>query len=232
MNITHRTSFGGLLTQTDDDPNTRAELTRQTRRLLIPIALVAGSIAFWSATAPLSGAVVAIGQLKVELNRKTVQHQEGGIVREILVRDGQRVMAGQPLIVIGDVRSDSELKVLQDQLRGARIRMSRAEAEAALQSHFKVPPDLVGLPEAAGDLAREQAFFTARRRTLDEQTAALEKQISEAHTQAGALGRQIAATENSTGFASEELEINNKLVREGFISRARMLQLQRSESDY
>jgi len=130
------------------------------------------------------------------------------------------------------VRSDSELKVLQDQLRGARIRMSRAEAEAALQSHFKVPADLVGLPEAAGDLAREQAFFTARRRTLDEQTSALEKQISEAHTQAGALGRQIAATENSTGFASEELEINNKLVREGFISRARMLQLQRSESDY
>ncbi|MFL6816637.1 MAG: HlyD family type I secretion periplasmic adaptor subunit [Bradyrhizobium sp.] len=232
MNIAPRLSFGGLLAQTDDDPNTRAELFRQTRRLLIPLALVAGSIAFWAASAPLSGAVVANGQLKVELNRKTVQHQEGGIVREILVRDGQRVLAGQPLVVIGDVRSDSELKVLQDQLRGARIRMSRAEAEAALQLHFKVPSDLLGLPEAAGDLAREQAFFIARRRTLDEQTTALERQISEAHTQVAALSTQIAATENSAGFATEELEINDKLVREGFISRARMLQLQRSASDY
>jgi len=232
MDITHRISFGGLLAQTDDDPVTRTELSRQTLRLVIPIALVAGSIAFWSATAPLSGAVVASGQLKVELNRKTVQHQEGGIVREILVRDGQRVLAGQALVVIGDVRSDSELKLLQDQLRAARIRLSRAEAEAALQSSFKGPADLVGLPEAAGDLAREHAFFAARRRTLDEQIAALEKQIGDAHSQAGALGRQIAATEDSTRFASEELEINNKLVREGFISRARMLQLQRNAADY
>ena len=64
----------------------------------------------WSATAPLSGAVVAPAQVKVELNRKTVQHQEGGIVREILVRDGQKVRAGEPLVVVGDVRSDAELE--------------------------------------------------------------------------------------------------------------------------
>src|SRR6185369_9523850 len=86
-----------LLAQADHDPGTRAELGTQTRRMMLPIALAAGLIAFWSAMAPLSGAVVATGQVKVELNRKTVQHQEGGIVREILVRDGQHVRAGQAL---------------------------------------------------------------------------------------------------------------------------------------
>ena len=62
-----------------------------------------------SSLAPLSGAIVATGKLKVELNHKTVQHKEGGIVREILVRDGELVAAGAPLIVIGDVRNDAEL---------------------------------------------------------------------------------------------------------------------------
>lgn len=167
-----------------------------------------------------------------ELNRKTIQHQEGGIVREILVRDGQHVRAGEALIVVGDVRSDSELSLLQDQLRAARIRSARAEAEASLQAHFALPADLAGQPQASGHLAREQALFNARRRTLDEQVVALEKQIREANAQGVALQSQIAATENSARYSSEELEINNKLVRDGFISRARMLELQRGVSDY
>jgi HlyD family type I secretion membrane fusion protein len=232
MKAAHPMSFAALLTQDDNDPDARAELARQTRRMLWPLAIVVGLIALWSATAPLSGAVVASGQVKVELNRKTVQHQEGGIVREILVRDGQRVRAGQPLVVVGDVRSDSELSLLQDQLRAARIRSARAEAEAALQSHFSAPADLAGQADAAEHLAREHALFTARRRTLDEQIAALEKQIREAHAQAAALEGQIAATETSAKLSAEELEMNNRLVREGFINRTKLLELQRGASDY
>ena len=225
-------SFAALLAQADHDPGTRAELGTQTRRMMLPIALAAGLIATWSATAPLSGAVVANGQVKVELNRKTVQHQEGGIVREILVRDGQRVRSGQPLVVVADVRSESELNLLRDQLRAARVRSARAEAEAALRPRFSAPADLAEESEAAGHLAREHALFAARRRTLDEQIAALDKQIREAHAQAGALESQIAATENSARLSAEELEINNKLVRDGFISRTHILDLQRGESDY
>ncbi len=232
MKANQSMTFASLLSQNDGDPKTRSELLRQTRRMLLPLALVAGLVAAWSVTAPLSGAVVANGQVKVELNRKTVQHQEGGIVREILVRDGQHVRAGQPLVVVGDVRSDSELSLLQDQLRAARVRSARAEAEASLQVRFALPVDLAGQPEAAGHFAREHTLFTARRRTLDEQVVALEKQIREANAQAAALESQIAATENSARYSTEELEINNKLVREGFISRARMLELQRGASDY
>ncbi len=191
MKTIHSASFAALLAQGGNDPNARAELVRQTRHMLLPLAVVAGLIALWSAMAPLSGAVVANGQLKVELNRKTVQHQEGGIVREILVRDGQRVSAGQPLVVVGDVRSDSELSLLQDQLRAARIRSVRAEAEASLQARFTAPADIARQHDAAEHLAREHALFTARRRTLDEQIAALQKQIREAHAQAAALETQL-----------------------------------------
>ena len=92
--------------------------------------------------APLAGAVVAPAQVKVELNRKTVQHQEGGIVREILVREGQAVRAGEALLVVGDLRTDAELALLQDQRRAARLRGARASAEAALSAAMAVPPDL------------------------------------------------------------------------------------------
>lgn len=232
MKTTHSATFATLLAQGGDDPNSRAELVRQTRRMLLPLAVVAGLIALWSAMAPLSGAVVANGQVKVELNRKTVQHQEGGIVREILVRDGQKVSAGQPVVVVGDVRSDSELSLLQDQLRAARIRSARAEAEAALQSRFIAPADLAGQPDAVEHLTRERTLFAARRRTLDEQIGALQKQIGEAHAQARALETQIGATETSARLSAEELEMNNRLAREGFISRTRLLGFQRATSDY
>jgi HlyD family type I secretion membrane fusion protein len=183
----------------------------------------------WIVAAPLSGAVIAAGKLKVELNRKTVQHQEGGIVQRILVRDGDLVRAGQPLIVVSDVRNDAELNMLRDQLRAERIRNARASAEAVLATKFQPPADLA---DASDDLARETALFAARRRTLDEQIASLEAQARDSRTQAAALTSQIQTTGASAKLAAEELEINDKLVRQGYVQRARLLQLQRDESDY
>eukprot|EP01038_Epipyxis_sp_PR26KG_P017686 gene17686-24629_t len=92
--------MAALLDAEDADGKGEVNGTRATwRRLagqgLLPVALIAAAVAAWSAAAPLAGAVVAPAQVKVELNRKTVQHQEGGIVREIRVREGQRVRAGR-----------------------------------------------------------------------------------------------------------------------------------------
>ncbi len=225
-------TFASLLVSSEPDSHAAAELRRQRRHVLIPLAVAFGLLVAWSSAAPLSGAVIAEGQLKVEMNRKTVQHQEGGIVRQILVRDGELVRAGQPLIVVGDVRKDSELSLLLDQLGAERIRNARASAEASFESGFQSPTDLADSPQAIEHLAREQALFAARKRTLDEQIASLDVQIGDARRQAEALSGQIAATENSARLAAEELQINEKLARDGYVQRARVLQLQREESDY
>src|SRR5574341_1833637 len=71
------------------------------------VVALAVAVAAWAALAPVSGAVIAPGAVKVDMNRKTVQHQEGGIVGEILVRDGSKVKAGQNLILLKDVRVDA-----------------------------------------------------------------------------------------------------------------------------
>jgi HlyD family type I secretion membrane fusion protein len=218
-------SFADLLD--DNEPDAQRELRHQRRRIYIPLAAVGGLIALWCIAAPLSGAIVANGQLKVELNRKTVQHQEGGIVREILVRNGEKVRAGQPLVVIGDVRTDAELSLLQEQLRAERIRNQRAAAEAALQAKFQVSE-----PQAGEAFEREHELFAARRRTLDEQISSLNLQTREAQEQAAALQAQVEATQQALQLTSEELQLNERLVKDGFVQRARLIQLQRAEADY
>jgi HlyD family type I secretion membrane fusion protein len=223
-------SFAELLAAPGLDAGTRSVVRGQVLRAAAPLAIVVALGGLWAAAAPLSGAIVAPAQIKVELNRKTVQHQEGGIVREILVRDGQQVRAGDPLLVVGDVRPNAELSLLQGLIHAERIRQARAAAEAALEPRFAVSGDLA--QAASEPLARERALFAARRRTLDEQIASLHAQIREAQAQATALASQIAATETSTRLADEELEINAKLAEQGYVQRTRVLALQRGAADY
>jgi HlyD family type I secretion membrane fusion protein len=225
-------TFAAMLTLSEVDPHAAAELRRQRRFMLIPLGVTVALLALWAVAAPLSGAVIAPGKLKVELNRKTVQHQEGGIVRKILVRDGEQVRSGQALILIGDVRNDAELSLLLDQLHAERIRNARATAEAALAPRFSAPTDLDSVPTLGEHIARESALFEARQRTLNQQIVSLEAQTRDARAQAAALTKQIETTAASAKLAAQELEINEKLVREGYVQRARLLQLQRDESDY
>jgi HlyD family type I secretion membrane fusion protein len=227
-----RSTLATLLARGGADGQAPAELRRLKRQAWVPLAVTAGLLALWAGMAPLSGAIVATGRIKVELDHKTVQHKEGGIVRSVLVRDGDLVRAGQPLIVIGDVRNDAELSLLLDQLDAERIRSARATTEAALGTTFTPPASLGGSPNAGEHVASETALFSARRRTLDEQVAALEAQVRDAQLQAAALEQQIEATERSAALATEELALNERLARDGFVQRARVLELQREEADY
>jgi len=206
--------------------------SRALRAVLIPLALVTAVMAAWAALAPLSGAVIAAARIKVELERKTVQHREGGIVREIRVRNGQTVRAGDVLVVVDDVRSDAELSLLQDQQRAERVRQVRVNAETTLARGFEVDASLAGDPDIVEHLTRERAQFDARRRTLDEQLSALEAQAREARAQATALNSQIASVGAAGKLAAEELELNEKLVKDGYVPRARLLPLQRADADY
>ncbi|MBW8906312.1 MAG: biotin/lipoyl-binding protein, partial [Betaproteobacteria bacterium] len=130
------------------------------------MALGLAGLGMWAAFAPLSGAVIAPGFVKVDMNRKVVQHQEGGIVKQILVRDGDRVQHGQTLMVLEDVRVDATIDLLKGQLDGERAKAARLEAERALQPAIAVPRELeprAAEAKVAEILQREQSLFRARR---------------------------------------------------------------------
>jgi HlyD family type I secretion membrane fusion protein len=225
------TTLADLLTQAAPDHDNRREWRGHARRLLLPVVLAAALLGAWSAAAPLAGAVIAPASVKVELKRKTVQHQEGGIVREILVRDGQSVRAGDPLLVIGDMRHEADLRLLQDQLRAARARVARAEAESRVAPRFEAPEGLNDAA-AAGHVARERSVFDAHRQALNEQSSLVQGQIQQALAQVAALESQIAATGVSGKLSEEELAINQSLASQGFVNRTRLIGLQRTAADY
>ena len=186
-------------------------------RLAAVASLVAagGLLVVWAGRSPLSGAVVATARLRADLGHKTVRHEEGGIVRSILVRDGDLVHAGQPLIVIGVVRNDAEVRLLLDQLQRERIRSARAATEAALGARFEPSADIGRSTKAAEHFAREAALFAARRRTLDERVASLAARVRDTHAQAAALNARIAqARSHYQQLAADEARESAARIRE------------------
>jgi HlyD family type I secretion membrane fusion protein len=186
----------------------------------------------WAALAPLSGAVIAPGYVKVDLNRKVVQHQEGGIVRAIRVRDGDKVKEGQELVLLDDVRIDAQLDLLRTQLDGERAKAARLEAERSYAAKPKFPKDIAEQPRLTEIVERESSLFRARRDAVETQVALLRSQIKEAVQEAAALSEQIAAEERALKFQREELTANERLVEQGYVQRTRILTLQRAVAEY
>jgi len=171
----------------------------------------------------------------VDLNRKVVQHQEGGIVREIRVRDGDRVKQGQPLVVIEDVRVDATLDMLSIQLIAERAKAARLAAEAAFAPKVIFPADIVrresGL-KVVEVLERERALFRSRRDSIDSQVNQLRVQIRETQSETAALTEQIAAEERAIQLQKEELKANEELLRQNYVQKTRVLTLQRAVAEY
>lgn len=221
-------SLALLLSGAAPDDAQRRCLRRMRAQMLVPLAAAVAGFVLWSATAPLSGAVVAPGQVQSELGRKVVQHQEGGIVRELLVRQGQVVRRGEALLVVGDVRNDALLDLLRKQAAAEALRVARSRAELALAARFDPPNDDASTPEA---VERERQLFDSRRQTLLEQLAALQSQSREAQARIGALRAQAQSAERAVQLAREELGMNLELVQSGFVQKSRMIGFERNVAD-
>jgi HlyD family type I secretion membrane fusion protein len=192
-------------------------------------------LGLWAAFAPLSGAVIAPGFVKVDMNRKVVQHQEGGIVKQILVRDGDRVQHGQTLMVLEDVRVDATIDLLKGQLDGERAKAARLEAERAVLPAVAVPRELEQRatdPKVAEILQREQSLFRARREALDSQILLLRRQIEQAEEEAIALRQQIAAEGRAIKLQRDELKANENLLKQGYVQKTRIMGLERAVAEY
>ena len=232
MSTPDSSPFTALLAAPGLEPDARAALRRQALRALAPLVLVLALGALWAAVAPLSGAVVAPAQIKVELNRKTVQHQEGGIVREILVRDGQQVRAGEPLLVVGDVRSDAELSLLQGPAPRRADRARRAPtAEAALEPRFDRRPRTSRARQPSTSRASARCSPRAGGRSTSRSPRCRRRSARRRRRPRRSRPRSPPPKPRRR-LADEELEINEKLARDGFVQRTRVLALQRGAADY
>jgi HlyD family type I secretion membrane fusion protein len=224
-----------MTAMTAADRAERAELTRIARNGALVVALGILVMGGWLVAAPLSGAVIAAGFVKVDMNRKVVQHQEGGIVKQLLVRDGERVKAGQVLVVIEDVKLDATLDLLRTQHDGERAKAARLEAERAMSPAVKFPAELVARkdePKVVEFLQRESTLFKARREALDTQVALLRRQIQQTAQEVKALTDQIAAEARALKLQKDELATNQSLLEKGYVQKTRLMQLERQVAEY
>ncbi len=212
---------------------------RQARRLIVAgigaIALAIFTMLAWAWWAPLSGSIVAAGMVKVDSNRKTVQHRDGGIVSRILVREGDHVAAGQALVELADTRIDATFDMTASQLDAQRIKQSRLEAERDMVAHWKSPAAYQARlrePRIADLVAREAALFSARRSALDAQMRTVERQVEEAAAEASAREREHESVVVALAHMQEELAVNESLLEQHYVDKTRVLALRRNVAEY
>ena len=201
--------------------------------------IVLGAVApltAWMAIAPLSMAVVAPAFVKVDLNRRPVQHLEGGIVRTVLVRDGQRVNAGDAVLILGDVSVDAEKNRLNFRAHVEQVGIARLDAEQSRAATIRFPQPLLDAAKRDSRvqeaIAKEESLFRARRDSLVSETALLATQRDRITQEIAALRGQISQVEASLALQRSELETNRKLLKDGFISPARIVQIEAIVADY
>lgn len=197
---------------------------------LIIIAIFFVGFGGWAALAPLAGAIIVPGTVKVVAYRKTVQHLEGGIVKEILVKAGDRVKQGQPLIILDDIQASAAVDVLRIQLDGALARAVRLRAEKNRQNNVVFPEKLTARrndPNVAAALAAEQGFFVARRQLIDGQASLLRAQNKETQEEIKGHESQLKAIDDYIAYNKEELVINERLYQENFVAYTRLLAFKR-----
>jgi epimerase transport system membrane fusion protein len=202
------------------------------------VVLVAGLLPVlgWLSFAPLASAVVAQAFVKVDLDRRPVQHAEGGLVREVRVRDGQRVEAGEPLLVLGDVAVDADVNRLGYRVLTERASIARLEAEQTSAPRLVFPAELTAAARAdarlAAQLQKEQSLFDARRDALQGQVALLRSQRERIAQEREALRAQVSQAGESMRHQKNELETNRNLLKDGFISATRISQIEATVADY
>jgi HlyD family secretion protein len=214
-------------------PSTRLRSVTLAGNLLV-CGFVLG-LGTWSTFAPLESAAIAVGVVEAESSRKTVQHLEGGIIREILVADGDVVRAGQTLVRLDGTRADVEVQSLRGQLWDAEAREARLRSEQHGDERVSFPTELqkaaTGDPSAAAVMMSQQSIFETRRQVHESQLAVIREKKLQVEKEIEGLKVQETAAEKRADIVRQEVATVELLVSKGLERRPRLLNLQREMAD-
>jgi HlyD family secretion protein len=188
----------------------------------------------WAAYAKLDSAVTATGVVAVESNRKTVQHLEGGIVREILVQEGQRVTEGQLLFKLDPVAPKAGYDLQRNQLDFLLAQEARLVSERDGKSQIEFPAEMQGADHDPANvraaMADQTNQFNERRASLSGQIDILQSKIEQYRTEIGGLKDEQTATQGQLSFINEELVDVRYLLDKNLVQKSRVLALEREKS--
>lgn len=212
------------------DPSLRGPLVAG----IVTIVAFLGTFLAWGFLASLDSAAIATGNLIVDSRRKTVQHLEGGILREILVREGDTVKTGQVLMRLDTALAGSAASQLRNQRIAAQAKLARLRAEQGDAKSISFPPELQNAakdPVVAEQISTQQALFTARLQAFESQSSVIDRRIQQSREEITAMrAQQTSSIERLKSF-EEEAEAIRELVEKGYERKPRLLGLQRSAAE-
>ncbi len=187
----------------------------------------------WAATTQLSGAVIAPGKLVVDTNVKKIQHPTGGVVGELLVKEGDKVKQGDVVVRLDGTQARSNLGIVTKALEELAARQARFEAERDNDKTVDFPPELTSRakdPEVARLMSGEQKLFEMRRTARDGQKAQLREQIQQLNLQIEGIQAQEVAKGKELKLLAQELDGVRTLWKQNLVPISRVTQLERDSA--
>ena len=197
------------------------------------IAMTFGVAGVWAAVAKLDKAVIATGFVETETNRKTVQHLEGGIVREILVKEGDHVAEGQVLFRLEQVQAEANNESLRNQLNSALALEARLIAERDGAQEISWPKELkdrLAEPTLSHILDDQVHQFQERRGALEGQKKVLQSRIVQLHTEIDGISIEKSSTDKQTNYINQELVGLRELAGKNLVPVTRVYAMERERT--
>jgi membrane fusion protein, protease secretion system len=214
----------------EEQPEARDDLARVRRTGLAILGIGLCGFLLWAAFAPLDEGVPSPGAVAIDTKRKVVQHLTGGIVREVLVREGEHVREGQRLVRLDDALMRANFEATRHRYLGLRAVQARLVAEQRGADTIANHPELVkeaGDPLITMQMATQQQLFISRGAALRADLQAMQEGIGGQQAMIESYRGQLSHRNAQLGFLREELVQTRGLVQEGYAPRNRQLELER-----
>jgi len=231
-----------MATNTPVDPTEPADTTtpppqdtgRAARVGLWALGVGLGGFLLWAALAPLDEGVPSTGVVAIDTKRKAVQHLSGGIVKQVLVREGDKVSEGQPLVLLDEAAASAAYQAVRQRYLGLRAMQARLLAEQQGRNTLVFHPDLLQAqsdPQIGSQMATQSQLLRSRQASLQAELRSLEENMAGQQAMLQANEAMLVHRRSQLTSVQEELRHTQGLVQEGYAPRNRQLELERMVAD-
>lgn len=194
------------------------------------IFLLVGGFGGWAALTDINGAVIASATIIAESYSKRVQHQTGGIVSKILIKDGDRVTAGQALIVLDPTDARSELAIIENTLDELQVKKSRLESQRDNATELHLPETILakkGDVNIAEIISGQLKLLQSTSESMLGKLEQLKQQVAQMNEQIGGIEAQMESKKQQVALIKQELTGLKKLLVKGLVPNSRVLNVER-----
>ena len=209
---------------------TRQSIRKHLLAGLVLVLVMGAGLGGWAATAELSGALIAPGSVVVDSNVKKVQHPTGGVVGELLARDGDVVKTGDVLVRLDDTVTRANLAIVTKNLDGLQARAARLQAEQQGLDEIVFPKSLLDRaddPDVKNVMASETKLFNVRTNGRTGQKAQLRERVTQLNQEIAGLAAQQAAKDQEIALVEKELVGVRSLYEQHLVQLSRLTVLER-----